>query len=164
MIWSVLHQSHTDSHRYMAGLTLGMGLGSRKQKIRKGNEDSLRKLASQLDVRQCGKVSLEDFLDVMDEHGVRIDKDEVEDMCALADDEGKMGIVPLVSFAKGAKFWKILQKREFYDNSAGRSNSRLSKVEHISRKVGKSHSAFLHVCGQGQKWVCYEEGICESIH
>jgi len=87
------------------------GLGKKTQKAR---EDAFMKLVSNFENRTNGKVNLHGFFDCLDEHGVYVMDDEVDKICASADDRGDIDKTQLYDFARTSKFWEILIKKDVY--------------------------------------------------
>lgn len=73
------------------------GLGKKTQKAR---EDAFMKLVSNFENRTNGKVNLHGFFDCLDEHGVYVMDEEVDKICASADDRGDIDKTQLYDFAR----------------------------------------------------------------
>eukprot|EP00091_Calanus_sinicus_P006167 TRINITY_DN16766_c0_g1_i1.p1 TRINITY_DN16766_c0_g1~~TRINITY_DN16766_c0_g1_i1.p1 ORF type:complete len:154 (-),score=59.20 TRINITY_DN16766_c0_g1_i1:87-524(-) len=89
------------------------GLGKKTQKAR---EDAFLKLLQHFEKKDSEKIMLEGFFDLMDEHGVYVADQEVDELCALADENGDIDHTQLFDYARNSKFWEILIKKDVYAN------------------------------------------------
>eukprot|EP00090_Calanus_glacialis_P019738 TRINITY_DN30273_c0_g1_i1.p1 TRINITY_DN30273_c0_g1~~TRINITY_DN30273_c0_g1_i1.p1 ORF type:complete len:250 (+),score=70.48 TRINITY_DN30273_c0_g1_i1:32-751(+) len=129
------------------------GLGKKTQKAR---EDAFLKLLQHFERKESEKIMLDGFFDLMDEHGVYVADKEVDELCALSDENGDIEHTQLFDYARNSKFWEILIKKDVYANEevlklmtktydlSGRAKGppKISKLDTINKAINKVSSAF----------------------
>merc|ERR1719334_1910950 len=129
------------------------GLGKKTQKAR---EDAFLKLLSNFQKKDSEKVNLEAFFDLMDEHGVYVADEEVDELCKYADENGDVDHDQMFNYARTSKFWEVLIKKDVYADEevlklmtktydlSGRPKGppKISKLDTINKSINKVSSAF----------------------
>lgn len=109
------------------------------------SDQALRKILNYLDYNKNYKIRLEDFIDIMEEHDVDIEPDEILELCDLTEDTGEICQSSLMIFVKNSNVWKILERQDSYENSQSifsQGCKGKTKIEVISLKANKVHAAF----------------------
>ena len=111
-------------------------------KTKHHNEEALRELLKHMEIVDSGKIRLEGFFDIMDEHGVVVEDEEIDEMAKLVDENGEVDKNPVFDYVRQAKFFKILVKREVYaDEEILKKMSgpapRISKLDTIIKQMNK---------------------------
>eukprot|EP00090_Calanus_glacialis_P046960 TRINITY_DN9486_c0_g1_i1.p1 TRINITY_DN9486_c0_g1~~TRINITY_DN9486_c0_g1_i1.p1 ORF type:complete len:303 (-),score=82.03 TRINITY_DN9486_c0_g1_i1:89-997(-) len=110
------------------------------------SDQALRKILNYLDYNKNFKIRLEDFIDIMEEHDVDIEPEEVLELCDLTEDTGEICQSTLMIFVKNSNVWKVLEKQISYESSGQSIFSQgakgQTKIDAISLKVNKVHAAF----------------------
>jgi len=116
----------------MAALAVVKGLKEKRTGAK--SDQALRRILNFLDHNNNHKIRLEDFIDIMDEHNVEFDPEEVLELCELTEATGEICHSTLIIFIKNARVWKLLERQ-------APTESR-SRIEAISAKANKVHAAF----------------------
>jgi len=116
----------------MAALAVVKGLKEKRTGAK--SDQALRRILNFLDHNNNHKIRLEDFIDIMDEHNVEFDPEEVLELCELTEATGEICHSTLIIFIKNARVWKLLERQ-------APAESR-SRIEAISAKANKAHAAF----------------------
>ena len=110
------------------------------------SDQALRKILNYLDYNKNFKIRLEDFIDIMEEHDVDIEPEEVLELCDLTEDTGEICQSTLMIFVKNSNVWKVLEKQISYESGGQSIFSQgakgQTKIDAISLKVNKVHAAF----------------------
>lgn len=110
------------------------------------SDQALRKILNYLDYNKNFKIRLEDFIDIMEEHDVDIEPEEVLELCDLTEDTGEICQSTLMIFVKNSNVWKVLEKQISYESGGQSIFSQgakgQTKIEAISLKANKVHAAF----------------------
>jgi len=108
--------------------------GLKEKRCGAKSDQALRRILNFLDHNNNHKIRLEDFIDIMDEHNVELDPEEVLELCELTEASGEICHSTLMIFIKNARVWKLLERQ-------APAESR-SRIEAISAKANKVHAAF----------------------
>jgi len=110
------------------------------------SDQALRKILNYLDYNKNYKIRLEDFIDIMEEHDVEIEPEEILELCDLTEDTGEICQSTLMIFVKNSNVWKVLERHDSYESSQSifshGSRGSKTKIETISLKANKVHAAF----------------------
>jgi len=109
------------------------------------SDQALRKILNYLDYNKNYKIRLEDFIDIMEEHDVDIEPEEILELCDLTEDTGEICQSTLMIFVKNSNVWKVLERHDSYESSQSifsQGCKGKTKIEAISLKANKVHAAF----------------------
>ena len=129
------------------------GLGRKTQKAR---DEALLKLLNNFEQKDSGKITLQGFFDCLDEHGVFVIDEEVDQLCAQADVSGNIDRTDLFNYCRRSKFWDVLIKKDVYADEevlklmtktydlSGKPKGppKISKLDTINKAINKVSSAF----------------------
>ena len=93
----------------MAAMTIARGLREKRSAAK--SDQALRRVLSFLDHNNNHKIRLEDFIDMMEEHSVEMEAEEVLELCELTEVTGEICHSTLIIFIKNAKVWRFLEKQ-----------------------------------------------------
>ena len=129
---------------------------AKRKKTIKERDESFMKLLDKFVFKESGKISLHGFFDCLDEHGVYVVDDEVDNLCLKADDDGGIERSLLFEFARTSKFWDVLIKKDVYAdeevlklmsksyNLSGRPQGppQISKIDNINKTLNRVSASF----------------------
>ena len=108
-LWTQLLRLGRLCQEAMAAMTIARGLKEKRSAAK--SDQALRRVLSFLDHNNNHKIRLEDFIDMMEEHSVEMEAEEVLELCELTEVTGEICHSTLIIFIKNAKVWRFLEKQ-----------------------------------------------------
>jgi len=120
----------------MAAFVIGKSLKDRRQ------TKAIEELFDKADKNGNGKISVEEYVQIFQEHGIELSPDEVGKVSNLANNDGEVTKDEFLSYARHSEFFKTQLDKSASDSLAHKEEA-IAKAERAFRLFDKDNDGYI---------------------